>query len=121
MSQMAYGKVELELEKIKLSERELLVVSEIGSDMIDSASKFVDYMSDVFGFSKSSVWYTLNRLKERGILDFASRFEVGKPLVLTDEGRARLSTAPQERHGGPSHSYAEMHAQMHAQISIRRR
>lgn len=110
MSQMAYRRVELELDKSKLSDRELLVISEIGSDMIDSASKFVDYMSDVFGFSKSSVWYTLNRLKERGLLDFASRLEVGKPLMLTGSGRQRMSAYAQERHArGPS-IYSEIQA-----------
>ena len=100
MSQMAYSRVELELEKTRLSDRELLVMREIGPDMIDSASKFVDYMSDVFGFSKSSIWYTLNRLKERGLLDFASKSEVGKPLMLTESGRQRMPASARERHIG---------------------
>ena len=121
MSQMAYSRVELELEKekVRLSDRELLVLNEIGPDQIDSASKFVDYMSDVFGFSKSSVWYTLNRLKERGMLDFASKLEVGKPLMLTGSGRQRASVAVQERRVAISGSHPEMQA--HAPIGVSRR
>lgn len=59
---------------------------EIGRDRIDSASSFVNYVYEVYGFSKSSVWYNLNRLKELGILDFANKDEVGKPLCLTRAG-----------------------------------
>jgi hypothetical protein len=36
------------------------------------------------------VWYLLNRLKEKGMLDFASKDELGKPLRLTQLGRSTL-------------------------------
>ena len=70
----------------KLTLREQLVIIEIGFDKIDSASSFVEYISESYGFSKSSVWYNLNRLKEKGLLDFATREEIGKALRLTAAG-----------------------------------
>lgn len=74
----------------RLSQRERLMVMEIGTDSIDSASAFVSYMSESYGFSKSSVWYNLNRLKEKGVLDFATKDEPGKMLVLTKSGIAEF-------------------------------
>jgi biotin operon repressor len=56
-----------------LSQREQLIVLEIDHDAIDSASSFVDYISDEYGISKSSVWYNLNCLKEEGVIDFADK------------------------------------------------
>lgn len=78
------------IEKVRLTKREQLIVLEIGDDMIDSASAFVGYLSDAYGFSKSSVWYNLNRLKEKGVVDFASKEEQGKPLGLTEFGSHQL-------------------------------
>ncbi len=71
---------------LKLTEREQLVLIEIGKDKIDSASSFVSYISEEYGLSKSSAWYVLNRLKDKGIVDFASKDELGKPLALTAYG-----------------------------------
>jgi DNA-binding PadR family transcriptional regulator len=70
----------------KLTKREQLVVLEIADDTIDSASSFVSYISESYGFSKSSVWYNLNRLKEKKVLDFATKDEPGKTLTLTKQG-----------------------------------
>lgn len=81
----------------KLLGREKLILIEIGRDEIDSASAFVDYMHEVYGFSKSSVWYSLNRLKGKGMLDFASRDAPGKRLGLTGTGMAALPSVFQER------------------------
>ncbi len=75
---------------IALTEREQLVVLEIGRDSIDSASAFVGYISEMYGFSKSSVWYNLNRLKEKGLAEFASREDQGRPLALTRSGMDEL-------------------------------
>jgi DNA-binding PadR family transcriptional regulator len=74
----------------RLTKREQLVVLEIAGDPIDSASAFVSYISESYGFSKSSVWYNLNRLKEKGVLDFATRDEPGKTLTLTKQGGQEL-------------------------------
>ncbi|MDE1857401.1 MAG: hypothetical protein KGH98_04995 [Candidatus Micrarchaeota archaeon] len=77
---------------MKLSKREQLIVLEIGSDRIDTASGFVNYMEESYGFSKSSVWYNLNRLKEKKVLDFASKERHGEPLALTKAGMSSLGT-----------------------------
>jgi len=69
----------------KLTRRELLVLAEIGDDAIDSASSFVSYMSESYGFSKSSVWYNLNKLRELGLVEF----EPHKELRLTANGIMR--------------------------------
>ncbi len=87
MGQMVFS---VEKGLLRLTEREQLVILEIGSDAIDSASSFVGYISDTYSISKSSVWYLLNRLKEKGMLDFASKDELGKPLRLTQLGRSTL-------------------------------
>ena len=73
-----------------LTKREQLLVLEIGGDAIDSASAFVCYISEAYGFSKSSVWYNLNRLKEKQVVDFATKEEPGKALELTKAGAREL-------------------------------
>ncbi|MEM4064377.1 MAG: hypothetical protein QXR16_02835 [Candidatus Micrarchaeaceae archaeon] len=77
----------------RISERERLIIAEIGRDRIDTASSFVDYMNDFYGIPKSSVWYLLNSMKKRGLVDFASKDELGKGLYLTESGLAYLREA----------------------------
>ena len=77
----------------KLTQRELLVLAEIGDDAIDSASSFVSYMNESYGFSKSSVWYNLNKLRELGLLEF----EPGSELRLTANGIAKHTALGSER------------------------
>jgi len=81
----------------RLIQREQLFLVEIGKDAIDSASAFVEYISSEYGFSKSSIWYNLNRLKEKGLLDFASKDDIGKPLMLTQEGLVELGKLGQSK------------------------
>ena len=76
--------------EVVLSQREQLIVLEIEHDVIDSASSFVDYISDEYSISKSSVWYNLNCLKEKGVIDFADRQHQGEPLTLTRKGIEQL-------------------------------
>jgi hypothetical protein len=80
----------VELKSLKLSRREQLILLEIGKDKIDTASSFVDYMHENYGFSKSSTWYCLNKLKELRIAEFANKAEQGKPLSLTKLGVVEL-------------------------------
>lgn len=77
--------------ELKISRREQLIMVEIDRDRIDTASSFVEYMEDTYGFSRSSTWYCLNRLKEEALVEFANRDEMGKPLSLTKQGLAELS------------------------------
>ncbi len=83
--------------EIRLLQREKLILLEIGNDRIDSASAFVDYMHEAYGFSKSSVWYNLNRLKEKGMLDFATRESPGLPLELSQRGVCVLPGVGRDR------------------------
>lgn len=78
------------VDKQRLGMREQLLMLEIGCDSMDSASSFVDYVNEEYGFSKSSVWYNLKRLKDFGLVEFANREEIGKPLCLTRVGRIQL-------------------------------
>lgn len=80
----------VEFSKLKLSRREQLIMLEIDRDRIDTASSFVDYINEEYGFSKSSIWYCLNRLKESKLLEFANKTEHGKPLCLTKYGLDQL-------------------------------
>lgn len=73
-----------------LTAKEQLVMIEIGSDSISSASSFVEYMSESYSISKSSVWYILNRLKDKRLLQFATKEDPGKSLELTKDGIERL-------------------------------
>ena len=83
--------------KIRLIRREQLILAEVGVDRIDSASSFVDYLCESYGFSKSSVWYNLKSLKKKGVLDFATKDEQGKPLALTEEGLAHFAALGNEK------------------------
>ena len=87
----AQAKVEL------LSQREQLIILVVDRDAIDSASSFVDYISDEYGISKSSVWYNLNCLKEKGQISFADKLHQGEPLVLTYKGLAQLGALSPRR------------------------
>ena len=94
---MAQMDTRVEDRKTRLGKREQLLLLEIGRDRIDTASSFVNYMEEEYGFSKSSVWYNLKRLKEMGLLEFASREEIGKPLSLTKVGMEELSRVGRSR------------------------
>jgi len=87
-------KIEYEL---KLTKREQLLIMEIDTDKIDAASKFVDYINDIYNIPKSSIWYMMKKLKEEGLIEFASRDEIGKPLYLTDAGIKELDKIKQKK------------------------
>ncbi len=72
-----------------ISEKELMILSEIGLEDIPTATSFVEYIAEEYGCSASGVWYTLKKLKEKGIVDFTERGrgEENKPLSLTACGR----------------------------------
>lgn len=74
---------------VPISEKELIILSEIGLDDIPTATSFVEYMAEKYGLSASGVWYTLKKLKEKRVVDFTEkgRGEENKPLSLTAYGR----------------------------------
>ncbi len=88
MVEMAYTKGERSI--LKLNDVEKLLLLEISNDLIDSASKFVDYISSEYQIPKSTVWYNLKKLKLLEIIDFASKEEIGKPLRLTAIGKKAI-------------------------------
>ncbi|MEM0106611.1 MAG: hypothetical protein QXD11_00350 [Candidatus Micrarchaeaceae archaeon] len=88
MTQILY----LERGRQELSKKEELIILEIDKDKIDSASMFVEYMQQSYNISKSTLWHNLIMLKEKGILDLASRETPGKPLMLTQYGISLLSS-----------------------------
>ncbi len=72
---------------LKVSDKELTILYEIGLDIVPTATELVEYVSQKYGASESGVWYTLKKLKSESLVDFAERGEVHKPLALTDAGR----------------------------------
>ncbi len=70
----------------RLSEKELLIIMEIGYEQIGSASSFVDYIYESYGLSKSTVWYNLKKLKKKNLVSFAEKGEEQKPLELSKLG-----------------------------------
>jgi len=79
------------------SYKEEMLISEIGLDHITSATSFVDYIYEKYGFSKSGVWYTLKKLKQKGLIDFAEKGEEYKPLELTRTGISVVRSTVQAR------------------------
>ncbi len=82
---------EFDIEKVPYSakEKELIIMTELGYDEIATATSFVDYLCEKYGFSRSSIWYNLKRLKEKDVLDFAQKGET-KPISLTRKGVGKL-------------------------------
>jgi len=73
-------------ERVVLSEKEYIIIMEIGYGQIKSASAFVEYIFGEYGFSRSTVWYNLKKLKKKGLLSFSEKGEDQKPLELTRTG-----------------------------------
>jgi DNA-binding PadR family transcriptional regulator len=72
--------------QIKITDKELTILYEIGLNMIPTATDFVDFISNKYQVSQSGIWYTLKKLKKEGILDFTEKGEEQRPLGLTDMG-----------------------------------
>ncbi len=75
------------VEKVRrLSEKEVVLLAEIGLNEIPTATDFVEFAAEQYGMSQSGIWYTLKKLKKEGMLDFTERGETYKPLTLTEGG-----------------------------------
>ena len=72
--------------------KEQIIIAEIGFDHITTATSFVEYVFEKYGFSRSCVWYNLKKLKKKGVVDFSEKCEAEayKPLYLTKEGVSTL-------------------------------
>lgn len=75
-----------DVEQLRVTDKEIMLMYEIGLNLIPTATDFVDYVSIKYEVSQSGVWYTLKKLKRSGIVDFTEKGEGPKPLGLTEFG-----------------------------------
>jgi hypothetical protein len=88
--------------EICFSDKETLLLAEIGLDEIATATSFVEYVCDKYSISRSGAWYCLKKLKKEGVVEFTEKGEEYRPLRMTEKGletfrtqyRARPSGAP---------------------------
>lgn len=73
-------------EQIRVTDKELTLLYEIGLNIVPTATDFVDIVSEKYRVSQSGVWYTLKKLKKEGLMDFTEKGEEPKPLGLTELG-----------------------------------
>lgn len=71
---------------LKVTDKEITILYEIGLDIIPTATELVEIIAQKYEVSQSGVWYTLKKLKAEGLIDFAEKGEVHRPLELTDAG-----------------------------------
>ena len=71
------------VEMLRVTDKELTLLYEIGLNIIPTATDFVDYIGEKYGASKSGIWYTLKKLKKIGMVDFTEKGERARPLGLT--------------------------------------
>ena len=74
------------LDQLRVTDKELMLLYEIGLNLIPTATDFVDHIASKYEVSQSGVWYTLKKLKKEGIVDFTEKGEEPKPLGLTEFG-----------------------------------
>ena len=74
------------VEQLRVTDKELMLLYEIGLNVIPTATDFVDYVSSKYQVSQSGIWYTLKKLKKERIVDFTEKGEEPKPLGLTEFG-----------------------------------
>ncbi len=74
------------VEQLRVTDKELMLLYEIGLNVIPTATDFVDHVSSKYQVSQSGVWYTLKKLKKEHMVDFTEKGEGPKPLGLTEFG-----------------------------------
>ena len=80
--------------ELRITDKELSILYEIGLNTIPAATYLVDYISDKYNISASGVWYTLKKLKKEKIVDFTEKGEEQRPLTLTQYGMQILRKRP---------------------------
>lgn len=87
---------------LKVTDKELTILYEIGLDLIPTATDLVESISMKYNISQSGIWYTLKKLKSEGLIDFAEKGEVHRPLLLTQTGthviRSRIIDVPDRQY-----------------------
>jgi len=56
-------------------------------DRKTTVTRFVNYVCKQHGFSKTTTWYNLKKLKSLGLVDFGTFFSRGSALTLTEFGK----------------------------------
>lgn len=74
------------VDKLRVTDKELTLLYEIGLNIIPTATDFVDFVSSKYQASQSGVWYTLKKLKKERLVDFTEKGEQARPLGLTEMG-----------------------------------
>lgn len=74
------------VEQVRVTDKELVLLYEIGLNLIPTATDFVDFVSAKYEASPSGIWYTLKKLKKAKLVDFTEKGEKAKPLGLTEYG-----------------------------------
>ena len=82
------------IEELRITDKELTILYEIGLDIVPTATDLVDYISGKYGHSPSGVWYTLKKLKKEKLVDFTEKGEAQRPLTLTQHGMHILRKRP---------------------------
>ena len=86
---MAVGENSISIAKIRLNEKLIRIIFELGLGEMPSANAFVEYIAEKYALPKSSVWYSLKRLKELGILLMGDKNNKSS-LALTEKGSNSL-------------------------------
>ncbi len=79
-------------DSLKLKPQWLSILRNIGLAE-STATSFVENYCALTGESKSTVWYRLKKLKEMGLVDFAEKGDIPKPLKLTHQGQFVLRSS----------------------------
>ncbi len=83
---MQMGRLKYTTLEVCFSDKEVLLLAEIGLDEIATATSFVEYVCGKYGISKSGAWYCLKKLKKEGVVEFTEKGEACKPLSMTKQG-----------------------------------
>lgn len=66
----------------RLNKKEKLILKEISKNN-GNATKFVSFISKKYGFSKTSVWYNLRKMKDSGLIVFGNSKKRGIKTRIT--------------------------------------
>jgi len=72
----------------RLNKKEKLILREMRNNGNHCITKFVSFMCNKYGFSKTCIWYNLRKMREDGLIIFGDSKEKGKEPRLTFFGSA---------------------------------